>query len=251
MAPSTYGFALSLRVSGLRTHECRDYSTRRQGVSQGFTAEGGGKRMPQKSSRGLTASTPASHFPSLWNSATYATRNSSVWLEKMLVALSVVPFFGLTGTRSRAPKRLTMTVSAFTSNGFPSAPVPRTCVGTRRSTLSPRRCSRCCCSRLIAVLVALRSDCPPTVELQPDASQRPLAGDFANPALPGRIRGARNRGRSLTKPDAAGTIKMPRFAALVPEWRNWQTRQLQELVLAREWRFESSLGHQRSPMSWE
>ena len=30
----------------------------------------------------------------------------------------------------------------------------------------------------------------------------------------------------------------------MPEWRNWQTRQLQELVLAREWRFESSFGHQ-------
>ena len=31
--------------------------------------------------------------------------------------------------------------------------------------------------------------------------------------------------------------------ALVPEWRNWQTRQVQDLVLAREWRFESSFGH--------
>ena len=30
----------------------------------------------------------------------------------------------------------------------------------------------------------------------------------------------------------------------VPEWRNWQTRQVQDLVLAREWRFESSFGHQ-------
>jgi hypothetical protein len=29
----------------------------------------------------------------------------------------------------------------------------------------------------------------------------------------------------------------------VPEWRNWQTRQVQDLVLAREWRFESSFGH--------
>jgi hypothetical protein len=34
---------------------------------------------------------------------------------------------------------------------------------------------------------------------------------------------------------------------VVPEWRNWQTRQLQELVLAREWRFESSFGHQNHP----
>src|SRR5689334_19341741 len=28
-----------------------------------------------------------------------------------------------------------------------------------------------------------------------------------------------------------------------PKWRNWQTRQLQELVPVREWRFESSLRH--------
>ena len=36
---------------------------------------------------------------------------------------------------------------------------------------------------------------------------------------------------------------------LVPEWRNWQTRQVQDLVLAREWRFESSFGHQHA--SWK
>ena len=55
---------------------------------------------------------------------------------------------------------------------------------------------------------------------------------------------------ALTKASAAGTIKSlvvrgcgPR-TALVPEWRNWQTRQVQDLVLAREWRFESSFGHQ-------
>ena len=39
-------------------------------------------------------------------------------------------------------------------------------------------------------------------------------------------------------------MKLLRFAAFVPEWRNWQTRQVQDLVLAREWRFESSFGHQ-------
>ena len=33
------------------------------------------------------------------------------------------------------------------------------------------------------------------------------------------------------------------FLLVVPEWRNWQTRQVQDLVLAREWRFESSFGH--------
>src|SRR3989449_9175299 len=245
MAPSTYGFALSLRVSGLRTPEWRDYSTRRQGVSQGFTAAGGGKRMPQKSSRGLTASTPTSHFPSVWNSATYATRNSSVWVEKMLVALSMVPFFGLTGMRSRAPKRLTIAVSAFTSNGFPSAPVPRACVGTRRSTLSPRRCCRCCCSKLILLLATSPSICSPTVGLQPEPSQRPLGADFANPALPGAFAVPATatkesaascpstvsgiawknhlqndaRRRSLTKPDVAGPNKMSRvFPPLASAW---------------------------------
>ena len=30
----------------------------------------------------------------------------------------------------------------------------------------------------------------------------------------------------------------------VPEWRNWQTHCVQVAVLAREWRFESSFGHQ-------
>jgi hypothetical protein len=29
---------------------------------------------------------------------------------------------------------------------------------------------------------------------------------------------------ALTKPIAAGTMKKPRNPALVPEWRNWQTR---------------------------
>src|ERR1700687_2668418 len=32
--------------------------------------------------------------------------------------------------------------------------------------------------------------------------------------------------------------------AQVPEWRNWQTSPIQVLVLASEWRLESSLGHQ-------
>jgi hypothetical protein len=29
---------------------------------------------------------------------------------------------------------------------------------------------------------------------------------------------------ALTKPGAAGRMKRPRNSALVPEWRNWQTR---------------------------
>src|SRR4030088_2391369 len=49
---------------------------------------------------------------------------------------------------------------------------------------------------------------------------------------------------ALTKQNVAGTMKLLRNTALVPEWRNWQTRQVQDLVLAREWRFESSFGHQ-------
>ena len=34
------------------------------------------------------------------------------------------------------------------------------------------------------------------------------------------------------------------FSPFVRKWRNWQTRKPQELVLAREWRFKSSLPHQ-------
>ena len=34
------------------------------------------------------------------------------------------------------------------------------------------------------------------------------------------------------------------WACDVRKWRNWQTRKPQELVPAREWRFESSLPHQ-------
>jgi hypothetical protein len=30
----------------------------------------------------------------------------------------------------------------------------------------------------------------------------------------------------------------------LPEWRNWQTRYVQVVVLAREWGFESLFGHQ-------
>jgi hypothetical protein len=35
---------------------------------------------------------------------------------------------------------------------------------------------------------------------------------------------------------------------IVPEWRNWQTRCVQVAVIARSWRFESSLGHQVSAL---
>jgi hypothetical protein len=47
----------------------------------------------------------------------------------------------------------------------------------------------------------------------------------------------------LTKQKVAGKMNLLLNTALVPEWRNWQTRQVQDLVLAREWRFESSFGH--------
>jgi hypothetical protein len=61
-----------------------------------------------------------------------------------------------------------------------------------------------------------------------------------------------NQRHSLTKVGSPGKMKKlttrdfyhASRAALVPEWRNWQTRQVQDLVLAREWRFESSFGHQ-------
>src|SRR5260221_965244 len=53
----------------------------------------------------------------------------------------------------------------------------------------------------------------------------------------------RGRALALTKQKVAGKMNLLRKTALVPEWRNWQTRQVQDLVLAREWRFESSFGH--------
>jgi ribosomal protein L39E len=69
---------------------------------------------------------------------------------------------------------------------------------------------------------------------------RPIFGFFCNsleePEAP-----------ALTKQKVAGTMKLLRNNPLVPEWRNWQTRQVQDLVLAREWRFESSFGHQYAP----
>ena len=65
---------------------------------------------------------------------------------------------------------------------------------------------------------------------------------------------------ALTKSRAAGRMKRPHyqcdsavpgahFLTLVPEWRNWQTRCVQVAVIARSWRFESSLGHQFSGKS--
>src|SRR5258707_487267 len=48
---------------------------------------------------------------------------------------------------------------------------------------------------------------------------------------------------ALTKQKVAGKMNLLRKTALVPEWRNWQTRQVQDLVLAREWRVESSFWH--------
>ena len=35
----------------------------------------------------------------------------------------------------------------------------------------------------------------------------------------------------------------PEHSSDLPRWRNWQTRQLEGLVAARSWRFESSSGH--------
>ena len=41
-------------------------------------------------------------------------------------------------------------------------------------------------------------------------------------------------------------VPASRCSPFVRKWRNWQTRKPQELVLAREWRFKSSLPHQPS-----
>ena len=41
-------------------------------------------------------------------------------------------------------------------------------------------------------------------------------------------------------------VAKSRQAVDVPKWRNWQTRYIQGVVPVREWRFESSLRHQKS-----
>ena len=49
-----------------------------------------------------------------------------------------------------------------------------------------------------------------------------------------------------TRPHAILSSSGQSFSPFVRKWRNWQTRKPQELVLAREWRFKSSLPHQPS-----
>jgi len=57
-----------------------------------------------------------------------------------------------------------------------------------------------------------------------------------------------DKGRSAGQNEKASQYEIPAspelFLSLVPEWRNWQTRYVQVVVIARSWRFESSLGHQ-------
>jgi hypothetical protein len=48
--------------------------------------------------------------------------------------------------------------------------------------------------------------------------------------------------RALTIPNSQVKINSPDFSK-VPRWRNWQTRYVQVVVVARPWRFESSPGH--------
>jgi hypothetical protein len=55
--------------------------------------------------------------------------------------------------------------------------------------------------------------------------------------------GSERQNRDAIRPAARHVSDACRLP-VVPEWRNWQTRQVQDLVLAREWRFESSFGHQ-------
>src|SRR5438445_6948525 len=50
-------------------------------------------------------------------------------------------------------------------------------------------------------------------------------------------------GIAVTWEKIDGSARLMRASTAKPKWRNWQTRQLQELVPAREWRFESSLRH--------
>jgi hypothetical protein len=47
---------------------------------------------------------------------------------------------------------------------------------------------------------------------------------------------------ALTFPNPSVKINKPDFSK-VPRWRNWQTRYVQVVVVARPWRFESSPGH--------
>jgi hypothetical protein len=49
------------------------------------------------------------------------------------------------------------------------------------------------------------------------------------------------RMRSLAQSDLARSMLQ---SLSLPEWRNWQTRYVQVVVLAREWGFESLFGHQ-------
>ena len=56
-----------------------------------------------------------------------------------------------------------------------------------------------------------------------------------------RRAGASERGISLDPARGGPTIVRLNDGR---SWRNWQTRQLQELVPVREWRFESSRPHQ-------
>src|SRR5277367_6043862 len=51
---------------------------------------------------------------------------------------------------------------------------------------------------------------------------------------------------ALTIPNPRVKINPPDFPK-VPRWRNWQTRYVQVVVVARPWRFESSPGHHPLP----
>jgi hypothetical protein len=72
-------------------------------------------------------------------------------------------------------------------------------------------------------------------------------GDLAAGAFIQRqIQGCLDRAsrRQSQKPGCVAGAVFCDTMLVVPEWRNWQTRCVQVAVLAREWRFESSFGHQ-------
>ena len=89
---------------------------------------------------------------------------------------------------------------------------------------------------------------PRRAEREPTAVRLPLGGRATTARhCPG------DRAGGLTRPLRRPALDERfdgRIMRVRPKWRNWQTRQLQELVLARVWRFESSLRHYRGATTY-
>ncbi len=93
--------------------------------------------------------------------------------------------------------------------------------------------------------------CPSRAPLHPSAKERAprtetrVARRSPPPRAPRlREKDAPPRTDSLT-PNCLEATRLPLHMAPKPKWWNWQTRQIQGLVRATAWRFESSLRHQR------